>query len=59
MFLLASLPKSKFFTPVVRAALVSHLCCSRLTCVDRVTLVLHLCRSCRTRALVSDTHVVN
>ena len=44
-----SLSKSKFFTRVVRVALVWHSCRSCLTRVTLVLLVLHSCRSCRTR----------
>ena len=46
MFLLVSLSKSKFFTRVVRVALVSHSCRS---CSSRVALVSHSCRQCRIR----------
>ena len=63
MFSLVSLSKSKFFTSVVRVALVSHSCCLCCTRVSLVSLVLH---SCRIRVahvvlvlLVSGTRVVN
>ena len=43
------LSKPKFFTRVVRVALVSHLCCSYLTRAAFVLLVSPSCCSCHTR----------
>ena len=62
MFLLVSLSKSKIFTcvalmsfvqyscltRVVRVTLVLHLCCTRVARASLVSLVSHLCCSCRT-----------
>ena len=63
MFLLVTLSKSKFFTRVVRVALLPPLCGTRVAHVSLVSLVSHSCciRVARIAlvSLMSGTRVVN
>ena len=67
MFLLLYYQNQKFFhsccTRVVRVALVSHLCRTRIVCISLMLLLYCLCRISVARvafvSLVSGTRVVN